>query len=120
MNIIPMDIHADENGIIYVSADGTGNGSSWANATPLLQYASYLSSGGNTKVWVKHGTYYGDDTDPVNAFGVAKSNKVYGGFYASISGNYLQTHDLKEKYEIPGSLNRQQKLVVVALLFGSY
>lgn len=80
MNIIPMDIHADENGIIYVSAEGTGNGSSWANATPLLEYASYLSSGGNTRVWVKRGTYYGDDTDPVNAFGVAKSNKIYGGF----------------------------------------
>ena len=47
-------------------------------------------------------------------------NKTYGGFYASFSGNYLQTHDLKEKYEIPSGLNMQQKLAVVALLFGRY
>ena len=80
MNIVPMDISADDNGIIYVSADGTGNGSSWDAATPLLEYATFLSSGGNTKVWVKHGTYYGDDTDPINAFTITASNKVYGGF----------------------------------------
>ena len=93
MNIIPMDIRADENGIIYVSSDGSGNGSSWENATPLLQYASYLSSGGNTKVWVKSGTYYGDETDPVNAFGVSKSNKIYGGF----SGDEGPDFDLNDR-----------------------
>ena len=80
MNIVPMDIRADENGIIHVSAEGTGNGSSWENATPRLEYASYLSSGGNTRVWVKRGVYYGDESDPVNAFEIIKSNKVYGGF----------------------------------------
>ena len=80
MNIIPMDIHADENGIIYVSADGNGDGSSWSSATPFLHYASYLSSGGNVRVWVKSGTYYGDDTDPTNAFSITASNKIYGGF----------------------------------------
>lgn len=79
-NIVPMDIRSDANGIIYVSADGNGNGSSWADATPLLQYATRLSSGGDIRVWVKHGTYYGDDTDPENAFGITSSNKVYGGF----------------------------------------
>ena len=83
MNIIPMDIHADENGIIYVSADGEGNGSSWDNATSKLEFASCLSSGGNVRVWVKEGTYYGDETDPDNAFSITASNKVYGGF----SGN---------------------------------
>lgn len=93
MNIVPMDIRADENGIIYVSSNGTGNGSSWENATPLLQYASYLSSGGNTKVWVKSGIYYGDETDPVNAFGVSKSNKIYGGF----SGNEGPDFDLNDR-----------------------
>jgi parallel beta-helix repeat protein len=80
MNIVPMDIRADENGIIYVSADGEGNGSSWSNATSMLEYASCLSSGGNIRVWVKSGTYYGDVTDPVNAFIITASNKVYGGF----------------------------------------
>ncbi|MBO4541521.1 MAG: hypothetical protein J5736_06060 [Bacilli bacterium] len=47
-------------------------------------------------------------------------NKVFGGYFASFSGGYLQTFDLKEKYEISGSLSLQQKLAVVALLFGTY
>ena len=47
-------------------------------------------------------------------------NKTYGGFYASFNGNYLQTHDLREKYEMPSNLNMKQKLAVVALLFGQY
>lgn len=80
INIVPMDIRSDENGIIYVSADGEGNGSSWANATDKLEYATFLSNGGNTRVWVKKGTYYGDVTDPANAFVISASNKVYGGF----------------------------------------
>ena len=80
MNIVPMDIRADENGIIYVTTDGQGNGSSWANATNKLEYASYISNDGNTTLWVKTGTYYGDETDPVNAFNITASNKVYGGF----------------------------------------
>ncbi|MBO7082302.1 MAG: C10 family peptidase [Bacteroidales bacterium] len=80
MNIIPLDIRADENGIIYVSADGEGNGSSWANATSKLEYATYLSNDGSTKIWVKRGTYYGDDTDPINAFSITASDRVYGGF----------------------------------------
>ena len=47
-------------------------------------------------------------------------NKTYGGFYASFTGNYLQTYDLKEKYEIDGRLVLAQKLAIVALLFGAY
>ena len=47
-------------------------------------------------------------------------NKVFGGYYASFTGGYLQTHDLREKYEIQGPLSLRQKLAVVALLFGAY
>ena len=79
-NIYPASIQADTNGIIYVSAEGTGDGSSWANATDKLQFASTLSSGGNTKVWVKAGTYYGDINDPEGAFYITPSNRIYGGF----------------------------------------
>ena len=79
-NMVPMDIRADDNGIIYVSAEGEGNGSSWSNATRHLEYATYLSSGGNTRIWVKQGTYYGDTTDMENAFYISASNKVYGSF----------------------------------------
>lgn len=47
-------------------------------------------------------------------------NKVFGGFYASISGNYITLYDLIDKYEMTGSLNQKQLLIVAALLFGAY
>ena len=109
MNIIPMDIHADENGIIYVSADGEGNGSSWANATSKLEYATYLSNDGNTKIWVKRGTYYGDDTDPINAFSITASNRVYGGFNGDEGPDFnLSDRDLVNNASIldGGSIKR--------------
>lgn len=93
MNIVPMDIRADENGIVYVSVDGEGNGTSWSNATNKLEYATYLSNDGETKIWVKSGTYYGDDTDPENAFSITASNKVYGGF----SGNEGPDFNLSDR-----------------------
>ncbi|MBR5081209.1 MAG: C10 family peptidase [Bacteroidales bacterium] len=89
-NVFPVSIQADANGIIYVSEDGTGDGSSWANATNKLQFASALSSGGGTSVWVKAGTYYGDTTDMEGAFNISKSNRVYGGF----EGNEAPDYDL--------------------------
>ena len=79
-NLFPVSIQADDNGIIYVSENGSGDGSSWDNATNKLQFASALSSGGGTKVWVKAGTYYGDTTDVEGAFYISPSNRVYGGF----------------------------------------
>ena len=79
-NIFPVSIQADNNGIIYVSPDGAGDGSSWENATNKLEFATNLSSGGGTKVWVKAGTYYGDITDTEGAFSISPSNRVYGGF----------------------------------------
>ena len=101
MNIVPMDIQADANGIIYVSSDGVGNGSSWNNATSRLEYASCLSSGGNIKVWVKKGTYYGDETDPINAFAITPSNKVYGGFNGDEGPDFdLADRDLEQNATI--------------------
>ena len=87
-NVFPVSIQADANGIIYVSEDGTGDGSSWANATNKLQFASALSSGGGTKVWVKAGTYYGDTSDPEGAFSISANNRVYGGFEGSEAPDY--------------------------------
>ena len=89
-NIFPVSIQADANGIIYVSEDGAGDGSSWANATNKLQFASALSSGGGTKVWVKTGTYYGDTSDSEGAFSISANNRVYGGF----EGNEAPDYDL--------------------------
>jgi parallel beta-helix repeat protein len=93
MNLYPVSIQADDNGIIYVSEDGTGDGSSWDNATNKLHFASALSSGGGTKVWVKAGTYYGDTTDTEGAFYISRSNRVYGGF----EGNEGPDYDLSQR-----------------------
>ena len=87
-NIFPVSIQADANGIIYVSEDGTGDGSSWANATNKLQFATSLSSGGGTKVWVKAGTYYGDTSDQEGAFCISANNRVYGGFVGNEAPDY--------------------------------
>ncbi len=87
-NLFPVSIQADDNGIIYVSSDGTGDGSSWDNATDKLQFASALSSGGGTRVWVKAGTYYGDTTDMEGAFSISRSNRVYGGFKGDEGPDY--------------------------------
>ena len=90
LNLFPVSIQADDNGIIYVCEDGTGDGSSWDNATNKLQFATALSSGGGTRVWVKAGTYYGDTTDMEGAFSISKSNRIYGGF----EGNEAPDYDL--------------------------
>ena len=92
-NLIPVSIQADDNGIIYVSQDGTGDGSSWDNATDKLQFASALSSGSNIRVWVKSGTYYGDTTDAEGAFYIKPSNRVYGCF----EGNEAPDFDLAQR-----------------------
>lgn len=80
VNIFPLEINADDNGIIYVSADGTGDGSSWANATPYIEYATARAADVSKMVWVKTGTYYGDVNNMNGAFLMYKNNRVYGGF----------------------------------------
>ncbi|MBR5678796.1 MAG: thiol protease/hemagglutinin PrtT [Paludibacteraceae bacterium] len=80
MNIVPLEINADENAIIYVTPDGTGDGSSWENATHYLEYTSARASDVSTMVWVKTGTYYGEENNKNGAFSIYKNNRVYGGF----------------------------------------
>ena len=111
MNIFPASIQADDNGIIYVSEDGMGDGSSWANATNKLQFASALSSGGTTKVWVKAGTYYGDTTDMEGAFNISKSNRVYGGFVGDEAPDYdLTLRDFDKNTTILDGQNSRRVL----------
>ena len=93
MNIRPLEINADSNGIIYVAPDGTGDGSSWSNATPYLEYASALGTNISTKIWVKAGTYYGDVNNTKGAFSIYKRNSVYGGF----SGNEGPDFNLEDR-----------------------
>lgn len=93
MNIFPLPINADENNIIYVTADGEGDGSSWENATSKLEYATAIASDGITQVWVKSGTYYGDTTDANGAFCFYQRNRIYGGF----SGNETADFDINQR-----------------------
>ena len=100
-NLFPIIIQTDDNGIIYVSEDGTGDGSSWSNATNKLQFASVLSSGDGIKVWVKAGTYYGDISDPEGAFLISKSNRIYGGFQGDEDPDYdLSLRDFEKNTTI--------------------
>ena len=93
MNIRPLEISSDDNGIIYVASDGTGDGSSWENATPYLEYATALATDASTQVWVKTGTYYGDVDASKRAFSMYKRNKVYGGF----AGNETPDFNLDDR-----------------------
>jgi len=111
-NLFPVSIQADANGIIYVSEDGTGDGSSWANATNKLHFASALSSGGGTRVWVKAGTYYGDTTDTEGAFYVSPSNRVYGGFEGNEGPDYdLSLRDFDKNTTILDGQNARRVLL---------
>ena len=111
-NLFPVSIRADANGIIYVSEDGTGDGSSWANATNKLHFASALSSGGGTRVWVKAGTYYGDTTDTEGAFYVSPSNRVYGGFEGNEGPDYdLSLRDFDKNTTILDGMNARRVLL---------
>lgn len=92
MNVYPMDIHADANGIIYVTPDGEGNGSSWDEATSLLHYAAFRSALG-VQIWVKKGTYFGDDSDSTSAFQITSGNLIYGGF----NGDEAPDYDLSQR-----------------------
>ncbi|MCS3798633.1 choice-of-anchor Q domain-containing protein [Niastella sp. OAS944] len=77
------------NGIIYVKANGTGTGESWACATGDLQAAINGAVSGN-QVWVAGGIYIpnrrSDATgvitvgDRNNAFVLKNDVKIYGGF----------------------------------------
>ena len=82
-------INSDSNGIIYVAPDGTGDGSSWEQATPELQLAIFKSYIGKNTIWVKEGTYYGNPLEDY-AFRLIPSCKLYGGF----KGDELYDYDL--------------------------
>ena len=81
-DIQPIDdipIHSDEHNIIYVSPDGIGDGSSWAEATGDLQGALFKSHSNDCLIWVKEGTYKGNSVDEY-AFRMMHNSRIYGGF----------------------------------------
>ena len=111
MNIKPLEINADADHIIYVSADGTGDGLSWENATPYIEYASARSIDGINKVWVKSGTYYGDANNPNGAFVIYKNNRVYGGFAGNEGPDFnLNDRDFEANPTILDGQNQRRVL----------
>ena len=77
INNIP--IHSDEHNIVYVSPDGTGDGSSWVEATNDLQGALFKSHFNDYVIWVKEGSFKGDPSNEY-AFLLMHNSRIYGGF----------------------------------------
>ena len=72
-------INSDAHGIIYVSPDGTGDGSSWDQATADLQSALCKAPSDHLTIWVKEGSYTKTSLGDYcfYAFG---NRQIYGGF----------------------------------------
>jgi len=65
---------------IYVRANGTGTGSSWANATPSLTHALSIANAGD-QVWVARGSYRASASgNSDTSFHLKNGVAVYGGF----------------------------------------
>ncbi len=65
--------------VSYVSPDGTGDGTSWDNASSDLRNILSTRSSGD-EVWVVAGTYFPDLTDREASFRIPSGVEVYGGF----------------------------------------
>lgn len=87
-----LHINSDEHGIIYVAQDGTGDGSSWEQATPDLQSAIFKAYINNCSVWVKEGFYQGIP-EKEYAFCVLRICKLFGGF----KGDEPYDYDLSQR-----------------------
>lgn len=71
--------------ILYVkpTASGSGNGTSWANASSNLQEMISISATGD-QIWVAQGTYLPSNTSDVNSsFNLKNGVAFYGGFVGS-------------------------------------
>jgi hypothetical protein len=81
---------------IYVDAavsGGVGDGSSWANATPSLDYAIASAATGGT-IWCAMGTY--TPASATDGFLITKRLKLYGGFLGPHAG-YTGESQLSER-----------------------
>ena len=81
---------------LYVKANGTGDGASWAAACSDLNWALSTAAlikeatGTAPDIWVAQGVYYGD-TNTSNAFTMVSGVNVYGGFVGNEPANYNLT-----------------------------
>ncbi len=77
---------------IYVTATGTGLGTSWQDPTDLqsamdLALACYTQENNPVDVWVAAGTYYGDTTSFI-AYTIPPQVSIYGGFVGNEPADY--------------------------------
>ena len=83
---------------LYVSTTGTGDASSWEEASSDLLWTMNTAArireeyGTTPVVWVAQGTYFGDSVSP-NAFTMVEGVNVYGGFV----GNEPVDYDLSQR-----------------------
>ena len=121
-NIFPIEdipIQSDAHGIIYVSPDGKGDGSSWKHATSELQLAIFKCHINNHTIWVKEGTYYGTPSDEY-AFRLLRNCKIYGGFKGDEPFDYdLSLRDFEAHLSILDG-NNKQGVINVSPYFDSY
>lgn len=118
-DIRPIDgnaIHSDEHNIIYVSPDGVGNGSSWAEATNDLQGALFNSHFNDCVIWVKEGTYKSCSSNDF-AFLLMHNSKIYGGFKGDEPFDYdLSLRDFEAHPSILDGDHRQGVINVLPII----
>ena len=91
------EIVPDAANIIYVTQNGAGlkNGSSWANATPYLQFALERATLYEPKpqIWIAEGVYTGNGVPYYPAFLLTPGISLHGGF----AGNEPSSFDLTQR-----------------------
>ncbi|MHC5362208.1 MBG domain-containing protein [Myroides sp. LJL110] len=90
-----IELAPTKDNVIYVSPNGTGDGSSWANSVDLAEALRWVKGKDGYKIWIKEGTYlpkydvrYNYDTQEISAtkdpqkggFVITSSIEIYGGF----------------------------------------
>ena len=101
---------------LYVNVAGTGDASSWAEASNDLEWTLDLAVaikeqfGKTPDIWVAKGTYYGDGTSN-NAFTMMDGVNVFGGFYGNEADDYdLSLRDFTENASVLDGQNIQRVL----------
>ncbi|MCR5645508.1 MAG: right-handed parallel beta-helix repeat-containing protein [Bacteroidales bacterium] len=112
-HVFDFEIVPDANNIIYVTTEGAGlkNGSSWANATPYLEYALERATLYNPKpdIWIAEGVYTGDGVPYHPAFLLPNGVDIHGGFVGNEPASYdLAQRDLESHITVFDGQNLQQ------------
>ncbi|MBR4787502.1 MAG: fibronectin type III domain-containing protein [Bacteroidales bacterium] len=103
---------------LYVTPNGTGDGTSWAKAAHDISAMQNLALsvraqfGHTPDIWVAQGTYYGDTTAVSdNAFTMVEGVNVYGGFEGVEPENYdLSLRDFENHASILDGRNNRRVL----------